>query len=113
MDFDFDKMAQLAKQDPAAFETLRREMIERMIAGFHPDTRRRSGGFQFQIDMERLKSKDSESAYIKLSHMLKDKCATNVSSVMETLSSTGLATEMPSQERKEGELLPFARPAGK
>lgn len=69
-EFDFDSWARLAKQDPDAFETRRREVIARAIDNAPDDSRRRLQGLQFQVDMERRRARTPMAACLRISSMM-------------------------------------------
>ena len=68
--FDFDEWSQLAKTDPAAFETRRLALIEAYLHRFPPLPQRRLRGVQFRIDMERRRARTPLAACLKLSAMM-------------------------------------------
>ena len=112
MGFDFDKWVRLAQQDPAAFEALRKEVIEETIKGFPHDTWRSSEGLQFRIDMERRKSKTPMGSCIRLSNMLKEKLHTDFYPAVGGGGDDNCSFDASAQERKEGEIIPLRKPAG-
>lgn len=52
------RLGELYRQDPEAFEELRRNLIEQTIAGFPEEHRARAYGLQFRIDAELSLCKD-------------------------------------------------------
>jgi len=70
LDFDFWK--QLAKNDPEAFEALRREKIEQLIAQAPKPQRRRLQGLQWQIDQTRKLAGGPMASCLAISNMMWD-----------------------------------------
>jgi hypothetical protein len=70
---DFDAWANLAKEDPDAFENLRRHVINRAIHKIPSDQRqKRIQGLQWRIDSLRQTSKTPMAACLKLYDMMWD-----------------------------------------
>jgi hypothetical protein len=95
--FDFDEMAALAKNDPAAFEERRRELIEQMFAGIEarnedPQFVRRLRGLQFRIDMERQRSRTSMRALLRIYSMMWDSFI-ELNDLLQRLSKPGALTQ--------------------
>ena len=67
---DFDEWSSLAKTDPAAFEARRSDLIEDFIQNSPNHLRPRLRGLQFQIDMERRRSRSPMGACVRLSRMM-------------------------------------------
>lgn len=68
LDFDFDLMARLAKEDPAEFARHREELIRDMIESFpNPEEGRR---LQFEIDMERIRTPPGEKTFLAMAERL-------------------------------------------
>ncbi len=70
LDFDFWK--QLAKDDPAAFEALRRERVEQLIAQAPETQHRRLQGLQWQIDQTRKLAAGPMASCLAISNMMWD-----------------------------------------
>jgi len=70
LDFDFWK--QLAKNDPEAFEALRREKIEQLIEQAPKPQRRRLQGLQWQIDQNRKLAASPMASCLAISNMMWD-----------------------------------------
>lgn len=70
LDFDFWK--QLAKDDPVAFEALRREKVEQLIAQAPETQRRRLLGLQWQIDQTRKLAAGPMASCLAISNMMWD-----------------------------------------
>ncbi len=71
-DFDgwFDSLMQIAKNDPDAFELLRKQMIDEVINEAPEDNRRRLTGLQWRVDQERRLAKTPMGACIRISDMM-------------------------------------------
>ncbi|MBS1190441.1 MAG: hypothetical protein H6R10_2233 [Rhodocyclaceae bacterium] len=68
MDFDFDLMARLAKENPAEFARRREELIRNFIENSsNPEKGHR---IQFQIDMERMRTAPGEQTYLAMARRL-------------------------------------------
>ena len=72
MDFDFDKWAELAKNDPQSFEKQRAKVIKDFISSFPPEKQKKLWEFQLLIDAERQISKTPLEACQKLTQMMID-----------------------------------------
>lgn len=68
----FDELARLAKDEPEQFEALREQLIESTITGASADHQRRLRGLQFQVDMERRRSRTPMAACVSISKMMHD-----------------------------------------
>lgn len=71
-DFDFDRWAKLAKDDPEAYEDMRKKLIQEVIDGAAPEVKRRMEGLQWQIDQVRTGSTNPMSSCLKISKMMWD-----------------------------------------
>ena len=70
--FDFDMWARMARDDPDAFEDLRKRMIEEVIESASPEIRRRMQGLQWKIDQLRSTSSNPMACCLKISQMMWD-----------------------------------------
>lgn|SRR5690606_7255215 len=70
MDFDFEKWAKLAQEDPAEFERQREAAVRAAIAAAPPTHRQRLEGLQFRIDMERQRSGSALGACLRLNSLM-------------------------------------------
>jgi hypothetical protein len=70
MDFDFDKWAQLAKDDPAEFERQREAALRATIAQAPSEHRQRLEGLQFRLNMERQRSSSPLSSCVRLNSLM-------------------------------------------
>lgn len=57
-DQSISRLGELYREDPEAFEEMRRALIEQTIAGFPEEHRARAYGLQFRIDAELSLCKD-------------------------------------------------------
>jgi len=71
-DFDFDEWANLARQDAAAFEQRRREVIEQFIAEAPEHLRERLRRLQWRIDAERSRYKHPLKSCVMIYNMMWD-----------------------------------------
>jgi len=71
-DFDFDEWVKLAKEDPDAFESKRRQAIQEILDKTSPEIKRRMEGIQWQIDQIRSTSSNPMSSCLKISQMMWD-----------------------------------------
>lgn len=68
MDFDFDLMARLAKENPAEFARKRTELIRDFIE--NSSNPERGHRIQFEIDMERVRTPPGEQTYLAMAKRL-------------------------------------------
>lgn len=68
--FDFDEWKDLAASDPQAFESRRREIIERQICRAPEQLQRRLRGLQWKIDIVRQRYRDPRVSSAKLFDMM-------------------------------------------
>jgi Protein of unknown function (DUF3135) len=71
-EFDFDKWAKLAKENPDAYEEMRQKMIQEVIDSTSPEVKRRMEGLQWKIDQIRSTSTNPMSSCLKISQMMWD-----------------------------------------
>ncbi|NIR25446.1 MAG: DUF3135 domain-containing protein, partial [Gammaproteobacteria bacterium] len=64
---EFDKLREMAEQDPEQLERLRVELCDRLIQDAPEKYRRKLRGLQFRIDMERRRAKSPMAACIAIS----------------------------------------------
>lgn len=70
MEFDFDKWAQLAQDDPAEFERQREAALRALIATAPEANRQRLEGLQFRIDLERRRSTSALGSCVRLNALM-------------------------------------------
>ncbi|MGK0444243.1 MAG: hypothetical protein ACJA1U_001174 [Bermanella sp.] len=68
----FERMLDMAKNDPEALERLRLDMVRDAINAAPESYRQRLHGLQFQIDGQRLVSKNPMQSCIEISKMMHD-----------------------------------------
>ncbi len=107
-EFPFDFWAKLARNDPAAFETARRLMIDSMIESAPERNRQRLRGLQWQIDRVRERAANPMSACVRLSNMMWEKILGEDGLVDHVLELSEQPTR-PRPEREPGRVLPFRR----
>lgn len=66
----FEVLAQLARDDPNAYEALRREAIESVIDGVAEEKRPRLRGLQFRIDSERRLSHSALGTAVRVYELM-------------------------------------------
>ena len=72
MDFDFDNMMVLARDNPEEFERQRIKLLDELIQS-RPDIKW-ANAFQSYIDMERIKAKTPLDCCLRLYSMMCDSC---------------------------------------
>ncbi len=70
--FNFDEWAKIAREDPDAFENMRKKMIQDVIDATSPEVRKRMQGLQWKIDNIRAISSNPMASCLKISHMMWD-----------------------------------------
>lgn len=70
-EFDFDYWKTLFEDDPATFETKRKEMVEGFIQSAPTEYQQRLNGIMFQIDIVRLKTKSPIECCAEISIMMR------------------------------------------
>ncbi len=70
--FDHEYWSRLWKQDPQAFETERRRLIESFIANAPEEKRQRLEGLQWRVELERKRAKSPYAAIVSLQRMMWD-----------------------------------------
>ncbi len=107
-DFDFDDWAALARSDPDAFESRRREAIQSIIDGAPVEQQARLRGLQFRIDLERSRSTTALSACIRLNRLMWDQFALLRESLDELLVElSGHSDRVPRPMPPSAEVLVF------
>lgn len=108
MKFNFDKLANLAQQDPAAFERYRKQILEEMIKEAHPTTHTLLKNLQTEIDAERGKPDKPIDFLHWLSHLLEDQITKNYLPTANSINDS----ENPTNSKKLlGKILPFTKRA--
>ncbi|MCU0970497.1 MAG: DUF3135 domain-containing protein [Gammaproteobacteria bacterium] len=115
--FDFDRWAALARDDPAAFEAMRRAAIDAFIDSAPPDRQERLRRLQWRIDHERRRAASPLAGCIRISRMMWDSLVGR-GGLRERLLDLGAAIEVLhggewTAPTPSGCVLPFpARPRG-
>jgi hypothetical protein len=115
--FNFDELAELAKNDPAAFERRRKEMIDGLFASIEarnddPQFLQRLRGLQFRIDMERERSRTSMRALLRIYSMMWDSFI-ELNALLQRVSQPMHALPAPAAvpaAQRNAQVLPFKRP---
>lgn len=71
----FDELMHLARHNPEAFEALRLELVENLIASTPPARQRRLRGLQFVIDTRRGMAANPTQALIEIQKMMHNSLA--------------------------------------
>lgn len=103
---DSDTLLELAKNDPEGLERVRQEACEALINDAPERLERRLRGLQFQIDMERRRSKTPLEACIRISEMMHD----SVWSLRTALTNSTLQKDGFDQSQKDltpAKVIPF------
>jgi len=69
-EFNFDAWMDLYKTNPEEFERQRSLQVQSVIEGAPEDKQPRLNGLQFQVDMERRRSKTPMQACVRISGMM-------------------------------------------
>ncbi|HYQ72759.1 MAG TPA: DUF3135 domain-containing protein [Gammaproteobacteria bacterium] len=101
--FDFDSWALLARENPQAFESQRRNVIERAISQASPERQKRLRCLQWRLDQIRATTHTPLAACLRMQAMLWDKLA-GESGLLVCLQ--GL-TSHPNPRRHTATILPF------
>lgn len=113
--FNFDELAALAKNDPAAFERRRQEMIDGLFASIEarnddPEFMQRLRGLQFRIDLERQRSRTSMRALLRIYSMMWDSFI-ELNDLLQRVSSPH--SVLPQKAAKQSaQIIPFKPVAG-
>lgn len=108
--FDFDEWKDLAASDPQAFESRRREIIERRIRRAPEQLQRRLRGLQWKIDIVRQRYKDPRVSSAKLFEMMWEQVygrdgflqALTKPAAPAATQATGKAEVIPLSRRRQG-----------
>lgn len=69
---EFDKLKEMAQNDPEGLERLRMQLCNQLIQSAPEAYRRKLRGLQFRVDMERRRAKSPMAACIAISAMMHD-----------------------------------------
>jgi hypothetical protein len=70
LDFDFDALARLAREDPNRFEATRAALVRQLIGQAPEHIKPRLEGLQWQVDCLRQQSKTPLAACVKISNLM-------------------------------------------
>lgn len=108
----FDKLRDMAQNNPDELERLRIELCEQLIHEAPEQYRRRLRGLQFRIDMERRKAKSPMAACITISGMMHDsfdKLRMALNEAAGNVAPSQPAHTSVSQASAEAKVLPFRK----
>ena len=88
-DFNFDQWADMAKRNPAQFESMRQQVIDDLIDQAPEHLRQRMEGLQWQIDQIRNRATNPMAACLRISQKMWD----------NILGERGLLTALQEPER--------------
>lgn len=109
-EFEFERWADLARDDPQGFESARRKVLESLIESAPPERKQRLSGLQWQIDRERERAGTPMAACLKLSSMMWDKVL-GAGGLVEGLEQLSGDRPVPAAPREAAAVLPFKRPS--
>lgn len=101
----FEKMREMAQNDPQALERLRQMHINKLIHQAPEHLRQRLQGLQFQIDATRRLSKNPMSSCLQISKMMHD----SLQSLGTFIKGNTGEIELPKTDIQEAKILPFPR----
>jgi len=107
---EFDKLREMAQNDPEALERLRVELCDQLIQEAPEKYRRKLRGLQFRVDMERRRAKSPMAACIAISGMMHDSFDRLRQTLNEAAGNvTPTYLDTVSEDAEEGKVLPFRR----
>ncbi|MCP5326490.1 MAG: DUF3135 domain-containing protein [Oceanospirillaceae bacterium] len=101
----FEKMREMAQNDPQALERLRQMHINKLIHAAPEHLRQRLQGLQFQIDAQRRLSKTPMASCLQISKMMHD----SLHSLGTYIKGSTGQIELPQTEQVEAKVLSFRR----
>ena len=107
-EFPFDQWASLARQDPRAFESARRQVLQSLIESAPPAQRQRLEGLQWQIDRERELADNPMSSCFKISSLMWDKVL-GKNGLVDNLEQLCGVKPIRTQPSQQAAVLPFVR----
>lgn len=108
--FNYDEWVALARENPAAFEEMRQNAIESMIAAAPMRMQQRLRCLQWRIDMERKKCANPLSACLRLYSMMWDAVMDEHGflSALQFLANPGFSAQDWTHAEKTAQILSFA-----
>ena len=103
MDFDFDKWAQLAKDDPAEFERQREATLRATIAQAPSEHRQRLEGLQFRLNLERQRAGSPLGSCVRLNSLM----WAGFYRLRKELNAAARGLSQPGEARPSAEVIPF------
>lgn len=105
-ELSFDQLAELAVEDPKAFEEYRTTQIEMTISSASAKNQRRLRGVQFQIDAQRSMKGNATGSCVKVYQMMQDSLS-NLNNLLQDFSN-GTST-IEQYEAMPAKVLNFSR----
>ncbi|MEW6313461.1 MAG: DUF3135 domain-containing protein [Pseudomonadota bacterium] len=107
MDFNFDSLSKLAREDSEAFERKAQALVEQLITSAPPARQKRLRGLQFRINMERQRSTSPLGACVRINAMMWE----SVGELRTALHDLANYAKKPLPEKPQvaAKVLPFSR----
>ena len=99
----FDRLEELYRSDPEAFEAMRKLLIEQAIEGFPVEQRARAYGLQFRIDAELRHYKDPIARMNRMVEIFWE----GVRRFQETVADPAGVLHSRQEEKVNGKVIPF------
>lgn len=103
---DFGEWAAVSERDPAAFESLRREAIERMIGRAPTRFEPRLRGLQWRIDQSCARTQDADEAGLHIVSEMWDKVV-GPRGLLDALDALSTAQASRPQSKRSATIVPF------
>lgn len=110
---DFEKWAELAVNDPAEFEEMRKATINAFLESVPAERRLQLQRLQWRVDRVRERCSTPMAATIAISEMMWDAFYDLHDHYQDLCGSKGAPRYKPSMPRKSATILPFQRPAAR
>jgi hypothetical protein len=105
MEFDFEKWAQLARDDPAEFERQREATLRATIAAAPSEHRQRLEGLQFRLNMERQRSSTPLGACVRINSLM----WAGFHRLRKELNAAAKGMPDPQQARRSADVIAFGK----
>lgn len=106
-EFDFERWATLARENPEEFERQRKQMIDEIINNSPEMMQKRMQGIQWQIDQVRQTAKTPMAACIKISSMMWDRVL-GENGLVEAIEQLDLdSNSLPKKQSEHAQILSF------
>lgn len=103
---DFGEWAAVSERDPAAFESLRREAIERMIERAPVQFEPRLRGLQWRVDQCRARARNADEAGLHVISEMWDKVV-GPRGLLDALDALSSAQASRPQSKRSATIVPF------